>query len=144
LCCPKWGEHENLKNKGEYGPRRLPRGAPTKGTTVMIAKTTLAFAALLLLGIGATAPAAHANGTISSCPTVIPSTATGTWTVTKDLTATGTCITIKANAVAIDLHGHTITGPGTGTGSGITDGGSCNPQGVTTRTVRSCTTQQNG
>ncbi len=91
-------------------------------------KTALALAALLLLGIGATSPGAHAaGGKISACPTVIPGTATGIWTVTKNLTATGTCITVKANGVAIDLNGFTITGPGIGTNFGITDGGSCKP-----------------
>jgi Periplasmic copper-binding protein (NosD) len=95
----------------------------------MIAKTALAFAAPILLGIGAASPAAYASGgTISACPTVIPSTATGTWTVTKNLTARGNCITIEASGVAIDLHGYTITGPGIGTGDGITDGGSCKPK----------------
>jgi parallel beta-helix repeat protein len=94
----------------------------------MISKTTLGHAALLLLGIGALSPAAHA-GTISACPTTV--NAAGTWTVTKNLTATGTCITITAaaNGAAIDLNGHTITGPGSGTKDtiGITDSHSCTP-----------------
>jgi Right handed beta helix region len=94
----------------------------------MISKTGLALAPLILFCIGVASPAAYANGTISACPTVIPSTATGTYTLTKNLTAKGNCITIKANAVAIDLRGYTITGPGIGTGDGITDGGSCTPK----------------
>jgi hypothetical protein len=71
-------------------------------------------AALLFLGIGAIAPAAYADGAISACGAVIPSTATGTWTVTRNLTETGTvpCITVSASGVAIDLHGYSITGPG--------------------------------
>jgi hypothetical protein len=95
----------------------------------MIRKTALAVATLLLFGIAATPPAAYANGTISSCPTAIPATATGTWTVTTNLTAAVTvnCITVYASRVAIDLNGHSITGPGTGTGDGIIDSGSCMP-----------------
>jgi hypothetical protein len=91
----------------------------------MIMKTPFALAAMLFLGIGATSPAAYADGTISACPTVIPASATGTWTVTKNLTAAPNtnCITYYASSIVIDLQGHTITGsPSTRSGgSGITD-----------------------
>lgn len=78
----------------------------------------LLIAALLFLAIEAIAPAAYADGTISACGAIIPSTATGIWTVTMNLAGTGSvpCITVSASGVAIDLHGHIIIGPGTGYG----------------------------
>jgi hypothetical protein len=80
---------------------------------------------LLLFGTGASASTAYADGTISSCGTVIPSSATGTWAVARDLTAAASCVTIQGSGIAVDLRGHTITG--TGAGMGITDGASCFP-----------------
>jgi len=92
----------------------------------MTMKTALALAALLLLGIGATPPAAYAQ--ISSC-SYTASTAGTTYTVTTNLrtAATTPCITITASGVAIDLQGHTISGTGSAStsGYGITDGSSC-------------------
>jgi parallel beta-helix repeat protein len=87
----------------------------------MIMKTALALAAVLLLGIGAISPAAHAAGTISACPTTI--TSSGKWTVTTNLTAAAgvNCITVAADRVVIDLQGYTITGSGFSSGV-ITDG----------------------
>jgi parallel beta-helix repeat protein len=103
----------------------------------MITKIALARAALLLLGIGATPPAAYGFNytlnTIKTCGGVIPSGATGTWTVINNLMTTSpsvNCITIQASGVAIDLRGHTITAAGRGLSEswfGITDGGSCTP-----------------
>jgi parallel beta-helix repeat protein len=79
-------------------------------------KTALSLAALLLLGIGAIAPAAHAAGTISACPTTI--TSGGKWTVATNLTAAAgvNCITITVDRVVIDLQGYTITGSGFSSG----------------------------
>jgi hypothetical protein len=93
----------------------------------MITKTALA-AATLLLGIGATAPAAYAGGTISGCGATANSA--GTWTVTTNpTTASSTpCITITVSGVAIDLQGHMITGTGSASmypGAGIASGTAC-------------------
>jgi parallel beta-helix repeat protein len=87
----------------------------------MIMKTALALAALLLLGIGAISPAAHAAGTISACPTTI--TSAGKWTVTTNITAKAgvNCITVAADRVVIDLQGYTVTGSGFSSGV-ISDG----------------------
>jgi hypothetical protein len=87
----------------------------------MIKRTTLGFTALLLLGIGAISPVAHANNVdISACPATAGISG-DTYTLTANLTSTGTCVTITASDIAIDLHGHIITGDGTG--DGITDTG---------------------
>jgi hypothetical protein len=96
----------------------------------MIKKIVLAFAALLLSDIAATAPGAYAANTISACGAAV-STA-GTYTVTTDLTTASTtpCITITASGVAIDLQGHMIIGTGSAStsGAGIIDNGSfCSP-----------------
>lgn len=82
----------------------------------MIIKNALTLTALLLLGIGAISPAAHAAGTISACPTTI--TSAGKWTVSTNLTAAAgvNCITVSADRVVIDLQGYTITGSGFSSG----------------------------
>lgn len=87
----------------------------------MTIKNAFALAALLLLGIGAISPTAHAAGTISACPTTI--TSAGKWTVTTNITAAAgvNCITVAADRVEIDLQGYIITGSGYSSGV-ITDG----------------------
>jgi hypothetical protein len=89
----------------------------------MITKPALALAALPLLGIAATSPAAYAANTISACGATVSTS--GNYTVTGDLTtASGTpCITIITQDVAIDLQGHMITGTGSASsdGAGIAD-----------------------
>ena len=98
----------------------------------MIKRTTLALAAMLLLGIGAISSAAYAaTVNITACP-FSANTQGDTYSVTANLTETTpgvSCITIGASDVAIDLQGHTITGPGSamGFGFGITDDGNINP-----------------
>jgi Right handed beta helix region len=111
-------------------PPVLARGRKAMNWRPIRPSAMFLIAALLFLGIGAIAPAAYADGTISACGAVIPSTATGTWTVTKNLAGTGNvpCITVSASGVAIDLHGHIIIGPGTGAfGYGINDSNCASP-----------------
>jgi hypothetical protein len=110
--------------------RQLSHDAKTRGETIMITKTALAIAALLVLGVGAMSPAAHASGTISACGATVSTS--GNYTVTANLTTASStpCITITASNVAIDLGSHTITGTGSAAaypGYGIADSGSCSP-----------------
>jgi hypothetical protein len=89
----------------------------------MAMKPALAGAAVLLLGVAATAPAAYAGGTISACGVII--TTAGNYTVTTNLTSSSgnkPCIGIAASDVGIDLQGHMITATGAASGGdAITD-----------------------
>ena len=66
----------------------------------MITKTGLAVAALLLLGIAATAPVAYASGTISACGATVSTSAN--YTVTTNLTTASTtpCSVARAPSAA--------------------------------------------
>jgi hypothetical protein len=77
----------------------------------MAVKPELAGAAMLMLGVAATAPSAYADGTISACGATI--TAAGDYAVTTNLTSSSdgdeACVKINASDVGIDLQGHMIT-----------------------------------
>src|SRR5262245_21684315 len=97
------------------------------------AKRWLGVVSILVLGVGATAPAQAAPPTpITACPYTI--TSPGAYIVTINLSAVS-CITIAApgDYVAINLQGHSITGDGT-VGVGI--GGFGNHAVITNGTVQ--------